>query len=334
MDAITSYIDHMFRSLPRTEEVGRAQRELQQMCEDRYQELRGEGASENEAVGRVITQFGNLDELADDLGIRREVDGVTTDDDAIDLSREEAEKFLRVRKRGSRFIAIGIVVILFGASQMIWFNASSGDADVNPLSVVFFFICVAIAVGFFITGGMTLSRYERFEKHTVRLDATSMRHYQDLRESEHGRYIASIVTGVITIILGFGFGAVSGILIEQWSGGSDLEWLAGFMPLIISFGVAVLILGGMRRGSLDRLTSEGDYDPEKRKENDLIGRIAGPYWMLALVIFLAWSFIGDAWERSWMVWPIAGVLFGLIAVTMDSWLGDRDKNRQRGRSQR
>lgn len=327
MDAITSYIDHMFRSLPKTNEVVRAQRELQQMCEDRYQELRGEGASENEAVGRVITQFGNLDEIADDLGIRREVDGVA-DDDAIDLSREDAEKFLRIRGRASRFIAIGIVVILLGVSQMIWFNSSNEDGDVNPYSLVLFFIGIAIAVGFFITGGMSISRYDRFEKHTLRLDATTMRHYQDLRESEQNRYIAAIVSGVIIIIFGFGFGAVSGILMDQWSGGADLEWLAGFMPLIISIGVAVLVVGGMRRGSLDRLTSEGEYDPEKRKENDLLGKIVGPYWMLAVVIFLAWSFIGNAWDRSWIIWPIAGVLFGLIAVTTESWFGDRDKKKQ------
>lgn len=32
------------------------------------------------------------------------------------------------------------------------------------------------------------------------------------------------------------------------------------------------------------------------------------------VIFLAWSFIGDAWDRSWIVWPIGGVLFGVIAA--------------------
>ena len=90
MDAITSYIDHMFRALPHTAEVRRARSELLQMSEDRYRELVAEGASENEAVGRVITQFGNLDEIADDLGIRSAVDGV--DNAAIAVSAAEAER--------------------------------------------------------------------------------------------------------------------------------------------------------------------------------------------------------------------------------------------------
>ena len=69
MDAITTYIDHMFRGLPRNAEVLRARGELEQMSLDRFHELRAEGVSENEAVGRVIAQFGNLEEIADDLGI-------------------------------------------------------------------------------------------------------------------------------------------------------------------------------------------------------------------------------------------------------------------------
>ncbi|MDJ1370573.1 permease prefix domain 1-containing protein [Gulosibacter molinativorax] len=324
MDAINSYIDHMFRGLPKTDEVSRAQRELQQMCEDRYNELRAEGMSDNEAVGRVITQFGNLDELADDLGIRRELDGVDSSDDAIDLSREEAERFLRVRGRGARLIALGIFVILLGVTQMIWFNAGAESGNPNAISLVLFFIGIIIAVALFIVGGMSLNRYDRFEKHSLRLDESTLHHYREVRESEQGRYVASIVTGVTLIIIGFGVGAVTGLVFNQWGDGNAAEAWASVMPLIISIGVGVLVVGGMRRGSLDRLTSEGDYDPEKRKENDLIGRLAGPYWMLVLVVFLAWGFIGDAWDRSWIVWPISGVLFALIAVSVGSWFGSGD----------
>lgn len=322
MDAIISYIDNMFRSLPRSEEVTRAQRELQQMCEDRYHELRDEGASENEAVGRVITQFGNLDDLADELGIRRELDGAVVGD-TVEVTRKDAERFLQIRRNGSRLIALGIFTILLGVSQMIWFNIGSDDGEFEVISLVLFFVAVAAAVAMFITGGMSMSRYERYEKKELRLDPNTLQYYRDLRESEHGRYTASIVIGVLIIILGFGIGAISGVV----GGEENVSPLVSFMPAVIAVGVGVLVIGGMRRGSLDMLTSHGDYDPEKRKENELIGKIAGPYWMLALVIFLAWSFIGDAWDHSWMVWPIAGVLFGLIAVTAESFFGDRDKDK-------
>jgi hypothetical protein len=56
---------------------------------------------------------------------------------------------------------------------------------------------------------------------------------------------------------------------------------------------------------------EGDTDENERS---LIGVISAIYWPLLVVIYLAWSFIGDAWGQSWLVWPIGGVLFGAIAA--------------------
>ena len=73
MNAIRNYLDNMFRNLPNTEEVRRAKSELLQMMEDKYEELIAEGKTENEAVGIVISEFGNLDELADSLGISEAV---------------------------------------------------------------------------------------------------------------------------------------------------------------------------------------------------------------------------------------------------------------------
>ena len=69
METIKSYLETMFANMPDTPEVIRAKSELFGMMEDKYNELISEGKSENEAVGTVISEFGNLDELADTLGL-------------------------------------------------------------------------------------------------------------------------------------------------------------------------------------------------------------------------------------------------------------------------
>lgn len=69
MDAIKNYLETMFLNLPNTPEVQKAKYELGQMMEDKYRELIADGKTENEAIGTVIAEFGNLDELAEDLGI-------------------------------------------------------------------------------------------------------------------------------------------------------------------------------------------------------------------------------------------------------------------------
>ena len=69
MDTILGYLESMFATLPDTPELLRAKRELGQMMEDKYSELIAKGVSENEAIGTVISEFGNLDEVAQALGI-------------------------------------------------------------------------------------------------------------------------------------------------------------------------------------------------------------------------------------------------------------------------
>ena len=69
METIREYLNNMFAGLPDTPEVHRAYDELAAMMEDKYTELIEEGCSENEAVGTVISEFGNLEELKLSLGI-------------------------------------------------------------------------------------------------------------------------------------------------------------------------------------------------------------------------------------------------------------------------
>ena len=69
MNTLKSYLESMFAKMPNTREVLRAKDELWQMMEDKYMELIAEGKNENEAVGTVISEFGNLEELSGVLGL-------------------------------------------------------------------------------------------------------------------------------------------------------------------------------------------------------------------------------------------------------------------------
>ena len=100
METIRNYLNAMFAGLPDTPEVRRAYEELAAMMEDKYTELIEEGRSENEAIGTVIAEFGNLEELAQDLGIedclnRNGARANVRGNGAQAQSRERAAEFVR-----------------------------------------------------------------------------------------------------------------------------------------------------------------------------------------------------------------------------------------------
>ena len=71
METIQTYLENMFAAFPDNPETLRAKSELLAAMEDKYNELKNEGKSENEAIGIVISEFGNIDELMAELGVAR-----------------------------------------------------------------------------------------------------------------------------------------------------------------------------------------------------------------------------------------------------------------------
>lgn len=60
MNMIKTYLDNMFLNLPQTNEVLHAKNSLGSMMASKYSEFRRKGFSENEAIGHVIAEYGDL----------------------------------------------------------------------------------------------------------------------------------------------------------------------------------------------------------------------------------------------------------------------------------
>ena len=63
MDVINAYLETMFLPYPQTPRLLEAKEDLRGMMEDAYNEAISAGRSNNEAVGKVIAEFGNIEEL-------------------------------------------------------------------------------------------------------------------------------------------------------------------------------------------------------------------------------------------------------------------------------
>ncbi|WP_282828080.1 permease prefix domain 1-containing protein [Gulosibacter sediminis] len=312
MDAIITYLEHMFRGLPRTPDVLRARGELEQMSLDRYQELLAEGVSENEAVGRVITQFGNLDELADDLGIRAHLEGSAEADSVVYVSREEGEALIRNRGRMAWFIAGGLAVIMAGLSVNVLLSVN--ESGIARFGGGIFLVSVAIAVGLFVIGGMQGQEFKHFASLRIQLDEPYEREIQARKRSGQTAFVAMLVAGIMLIILGV---AATATLEEFGVGDASAVWV--FVG--VALGVGLILQASMRRSALDRLLGQGDFSlvsEEQEKSNSMISRVAGPYWLLMVAAFLIWSFGWNAWHISWILWPVAGILFAFIATLIHS----------------
>lgn len=75
MDTIKSYLNNIFGNLPKTNQILKLKSDLLLNMEEKYNELKNDGKSENEAIGIVISEFGNVDELISGMGINYSNEG-------------------------------------------------------------------------------------------------------------------------------------------------------------------------------------------------------------------------------------------------------------------
>lgn len=59
-----------------------------------------------------------------------------------------------------------------------------------------------------------------------------------------------------------------------------------------------------------------EYSRERKKENKRNENVVSIYWGIATAIYLAWSFATGRWDFSWILWPVAGVLYGVVVVVL------------------
>ena len=58
----------------------------------------------------------------------------------------------------------------------------------------------------------------------------------------------------------------------------------------------------------------GDYTKKEKKTNRKLEPISGIYWSVVLAMYLGYSLLTMKWHMSWIIWPVAGIVFGAIAA--------------------
>jgi len=336
MNVIIAYLDSMFSAYPQTPRLLEAKAELQGMMEDAYTNLIAEGHSENEAVGRVIRDFGNLDELAPVLGITSDL---TPEPAAPAAARtaptaprhppvtlEEARGYADAQQRIRFRVSTAVMLFVLSPSALISLP-SAAESGILPISddagvfigILLLLALAAIGVAMIVTTSRETGPFKRIEDN--RFSATpEVTSWAESLAAQHDRArVRALQVAVALWILAPIPLIAFALLLDDETNGEFWTIIGVVLVLVIvAIGLGVLLPRVWAQSVLEKLSrgtsSRGSgVDPEE-DERSIVGVIAAFYWPTLTAIFLAWSFIGNAWSTSWIVWPVGAVLFGAIAA--------------------
>ena len=255
--------------------------------------------------------------LKDELESEEPSGGESAEGTLRSVSMEEASAFLQMREETAPRIALGVMlcilspillIVLGGASEMGVLALTQAQAMGVGLAVLF--VLVGCAVALFVTCSLRAARFEYLEKEPIDTLYGVAGMARDRREKFQGVYTRQLTIGIVLCVV-----AALPLFVSIAIGGEEsfLHVLAiGLLLALVAIGVLLIVRVSIVWGGFQQLLEEGDYDRENKAFEKRNTWLSGSYWLLVTAGYLAWSFLTDGWDHTWIVWPIAGVAFGAI----------------------
>lgn len=244
------------------------------------------------------------------------------------VSLEEANEFMEVTARAAKWIAAGVMFCILSPVSMIMLGGfaeyrilrMSEDAA-GSIGAIVLFLMIGAAVSIFIMKGMQLGHYDYFEKECFSLEYGVYSIVEKKKQNFDGVLRICIAIGVVLCI----FGVIPLFLINVFPKAEIFAVCSVALLLcMVACGVFLFVWSGMIYGSYQKILQVDDYTESKKKMNKKIEALAGFYWCLMTAIYLGISFYTMRWDRTWIIWPCAGVLWAAVCGILNAaFAGDK-----------
>lgn len=231
------------------------------------------------------------------------------------LTLAEANEYLALRKSASVRMAAATVLCIFSVIPLLILGAmaessaygvSENAASAAGLIMLFLFVAAAVAV--FLSCSFRNAPYAFLDKEPFDTEygVTGM-------VSERQRQYKN--THMRCNMIGTTLGILSPVpIFIGMAVGSDFAMILAVCATLFlaGIGAAIFVVTGLRWSSMQKIMQSGDYAPAEKRRNKQEDALSAAYWALATAVYLAWSFMTGDWKETWIVWPVAGVLFAAV----------------------
>lgn len=249
-----------------------------------------------------------------------EAEELTDDTDAAPIRRitlAEANDYLEQRKDASVKIAIAAFLCI-ACMLPLFLSIALSERAALPIAantaigigVIAIFPIVAVAVHMFIHVGFKNAPYEFLEKEPFETEYGVTGFARDRQNAYRSTYVKYNCIGTCGCIL-----SPIPLLCGAFSESGPLTMLFLCLTMLIAgSSVMFFIVAGVRWASMQRLLKEGEFSDKGKRKSEISEAIGTAYWLIATTIFLGWSFLTSDWHITWVVWPIAGILFVVVCM--------------------
>ena len=258
--------------------------------------------------------------LKDDVEDRGASEGSDSDNTSRRVSLEEANTFLSENKTFASKISLGVLLCVSCPVPLLIILAlreagllTLGENAAAGIGTVILLAMVAASLIFFIPAGIAMSKWGWLEKDVFDTEYGVEGMVKDRSSKFQSKFVSSITGGVVLILAG-----VMAVVIGAVAAPENNALILGLVTLLmacIATGTFMITRVGIVKDGFSKILQEEDYSVSV-KTNKPLKIIAPVYWMTVTAGYHLWSFLTNNWGLTWIVWPIAGILFGALSVIL------------------
>ena len=281
-----------------------------------------------------ILQLGKLFCVTTDYLLKDEIEEEEfTNDDSLGttvkkISIEEANTYLEQRKCASWRIAIAMFLCILSPIFLIVLSTLSKlpnpimtETTAGAVGLIVLFTFVLCAVPIYIYCGFKNEPYAFLDKNIpFELEYGVKGMVTERKKKFRDTYVKFNIIAACMCI----FSPIPLII----SGFTENDFLVimmlALLMIVAGIGATIFIVVGVQNASMQKLLKEGEFTEKEKKRSSIKEVVGFCYWGVLTAIYLAWSFLTNHWNISWLVYAIGGVLFPIV-MRICNLIADREK---------
>lgn len=239
------------------------------------------------------------------------------------VTLETANDFMEAKIPGAKKVALAIAAYILSPLVLIFLGGLSEFRDktisegmAGGFGVIILLLIAGIATVFFVMHGMKMEPYEYLEKEVFRLEYGVEGIVRKRMAEYEGTYRICNVAGVFLCII-----CPLPLMIAAALDSSGFVYImcVDFLLIIVACAVFLFVLAGEKKGCFQMLLQEGEYAVEKKLEKKRTEHLAPIYWCTITAVYLGINFLTGNWEKTWVIWPCAGIMYVAVQAIAAAW---------------
>ncbi|ATD01505.1 helix-turn-helix domain-containing protein [Pseudoalteromonas spongiae] len=250
------------------------------------------------------------------------------DNDLTQISLEQAIDYVNTKKAQAILTAKGVAFFVCSAVPLFFLLALANNNSIGlnkNTAVVFGIISIFILIAAGVRLVIQTNQYERaiapIEKGKFELMYGVHSAFSEKIDAFTPKYNGKVSLAVTLFITS----SIPLLLVIMLIGRTDLTLLMlAALLFIVTLGLWVIIPASSEYEAYKHVLNEGDKNRELTQSERNALKLAPFYWPLVVAIFLAWSLWTMNWGVTWIIWPVAAVLFAALVGLMGLMSKDLD----------